>query len=69
MKETEAKEDLRVFDHEGFGTLHKNIGNEHVSAWFVRWDDGPDCAVLDFDYLWILPGQYDTPHQRNRNRN
>lgn len=55
MKPEDAKEGLRVVDSEGFGTLHENIGHKDVSEWYVHWDDGSDCAVLDFDYLEVSP--------------
>lgn len=54
MTAEEAKEGLKVFDSLGVGTLHKNTGYEHVSNWYVEWEDGEVCAVLDFDYLEIL---------------
>lgn len=47
MKAEEAKEGLKVFDTLGCGTLHKNTGNENVSEWYVKWEDGEECAVLD----------------------
>lgn len=57
MKASEAKEGLRVFDHEDIGTLHKNVGNEHVSEWYVKWNNGDECAVLSLNYLHVHPEQ------------
>lgn len=35
-----------------YGTLRPNDGYEEVSEWYVEYDDGEECAVLDFDQLW-----------------
>jgi hypothetical protein len=57
MKIQEAKEGLRVFDAQGTGTLHRNVGHENVSEWYVKWNNGDECAVLDLDYLYVHPDQ------------
>jgi hypothetical protein len=33
------------------GTLHENTENPEVSEWFVRYDDGEECAVFDFSLI------------------
>jgi hypothetical protein len=58
MKESEAKEGLRVYDYYGIGTLHKNVGYEEVSEWYIQWDkNGETNAVLSFDHLYISKNQ------------
>jgi hypothetical protein len=51
MKPEDAKEGMKVRDYLGEGTLHKNVGNEYVSEWYVKWEDGEECAVIDFGYI------------------
>jgi hypothetical protein len=34
-----------------YGILYENDHKE-VSEWYVKYDDGAECAVLDFDVLW-----------------
>jgi len=34
------------------GILHKNIDHPEVSEWYVKYDDGNDCAVLDFGQIF-----------------
>jgi hypothetical protein len=35
-----------------YGTLYRNKDYPEVSEWYVQYDDGEDCAVLDFSLLW-----------------
>lgn len=32
-----------------YGTLMKNTDYPEVSEWYIKFDDGNDCAVLDMD--------------------
>jgi hypothetical protein len=57
----ELNEGDRVFTYEytftpansrTFGTLHKNIEYPEVSEWYVKYDDGEECAVLDFRFIF-----------------
>jgi hypothetical protein len=59
-----AKEGDRVytpdFDKNGklvkiYGTLKRNVEYPNVSEWYVAYDDGLDCAVLSFDYIFFEP--------------
>lgn len=34
------------------GTLKENTEHKDVSEWYVAWDDGENCAVLNFDFIW-----------------
>jgi len=34
------------------GTLRRNTENPEVAEWYVEYDDGEDCAVLDFSLLF-----------------
>lgn len=34
------------------GSIHKNIDNPNVSEWYVHYDDGEDCAVLDLSLIF-----------------
>lgn len=47
---------VMAFDIDGrtrcFGILMENIGYKNVSDFFVKYDDGKEMAVLDFDFLW-----------------
>lgn len=57
MKESEAKEGIKVWTTDlDFsrinGTLHKNIEHPEVSKWYVKYEDGQEFAVLDFNYLY-----------------
>lgn len=44
-----------TYDFDGktkiYGTLRENEF-KNVSEWYVAYDDGNDCAVLDFKALW-----------------
>ena len=48
----------RVYTYEAFanervyGTLYKNSEFPNVSDYYVSYDDGEDCAVLDFKTLF-----------------
>jgi len=35
-----------------YGILCENTDHPEVSEWYVKYDDGAECAVLDFDFLW-----------------
>ena len=35
-----------------YGTLLKNTDYPHVSEWYVKYDDGEEFAVLDFNFIW-----------------
>lgn len=35
-----------------YGTLHKNEDFPHVSEWYVAYDDGEECAVLDMSSIF-----------------
>lgn len=35
-----------------YGTLLPNDGFEEVAEWYVAYDDGQECAVLDFKQLF-----------------
>lgn len=35
-----------------YGTLHKNTDYPHVSEWYIAYDDGHDCAVLDMSLVF-----------------
>lgn len=49
----------RVFSY-GFGyekhngTIYKNSENPNVSEWYIQYDDGLDCAVLDINAVYPL---------------
>jgi hypothetical protein len=53
------KEGDRVFSY-GFGykqhngTIHKNTEYPEVSEWYIKYDDGEDCAVLDINCVYKL---------------
>ena len=34
-----------------YGTLHKNTEHPHVSEWYIKYDDGEECAALDMFYV------------------
>lgn len=34
------------------GTIHKNEGYLEVSEWYIKYDDGFECAVLDIDGVY-----------------
>ena len=43
-------ERVSTFDINGmvlYGTIHKNIDFPQVSQWYIRFDDGIECAVVD----------------------
>jgi hypothetical protein len=48
----------RVYTYEAFtneriyGTLYKNSDFPNVSDYYVSYDDGEDCAVLDFKTIF-----------------
>jgi len=50
----------RVFSHgftdsvwvRHYGSLHKNEEFPNVSDWWIDYDDGEQCAVLDFAYVF-----------------
>jgi hypothetical protein len=51
------KEGLRayVYDVDGerhYGTVHRNVGYEHVSEWYIQCDDGGDFAILESDTVY-----------------
>lgn len=53
----EFNEGDRVFSYEldgsqVFGTIHKNKDNPDVSEWYIRYDDGEECAVLDISIVF-----------------
>ena len=35
-----------------YGTLLPNDDYKDVAEWYVEYDDGAECAVLDFGVLW-----------------
>ncbi len=35
-----------------YGTLHKNLDYPHVSDWYICYDDGMQCAVLDLSLVF-----------------
>lgn len=44
-----------TYDFDGkrfYGTLKPNEGYEHISEWYVEYDDGGEYCVLDFKQLW-----------------
>lgn len=49
----------RVYTYDAFGgnkrfygTLYKNEDYPEVSEYYVEYDDGKECAVLDFNQIW-----------------
>lgn len=59
MEKVKFKEGDRVFSY-GFGyeqhngTIHKNTEYPEVSEWYIKYDDGEECAVLDVDAVYPL---------------
>ena len=56
----EFKEGQRVyaFDIDGskcYGTLHKNTEYQNISEWYIAYDDGHECAVLDIGTVCPVP--------------
>jgi hypothetical protein len=53
-------EGYRVFTHEFtnngwckyYGTLHKNEDYPEVSEWYIDYDDGQECAVLEMSLVF-----------------
>ena len=35
-----------------YGTLHKNEDFPEVSEWYIDYDDGQECAVLDMSLVF-----------------
>jgi hypothetical protein len=35
-----------------YGTLHKNEDFSEVSEWYIAYDDGEECAVLDMSLVF-----------------
>lgn len=35
-----------------YGNLRVNENNPEVSAWYIEYDDGESCAVLDFGLVY-----------------
>jgi len=35
------------------GTLHRNVGWEHISEWYIRYDDGEEFAVVCMDTVYL----------------
>ena len=35
-----------------YGIIYENRGHKDISEWYVKYDDGAECAVLDIDFLW-----------------
>jgi len=35
-----------------YGTLRKNTDYPHVSEWYIAYDDGHDCAVLEMSLVF-----------------
>lgn len=35
-----------------YGTLHKNEDYPHVSDWYIAYDDGEECAVLELGLVF-----------------
>ncbi len=35
-----------------YGTLHKNVDYPNVSDWYIVYDDGAECAVLDTEFVY-----------------
>jgi len=35
-----------------YGTLHKNEDHPDVSEWYIAYDDGQECAVLDMSLVF-----------------
>ena len=58
-KEQKFKEGDRVFSY-GFGyekhggTIYKNTEYPEVSEWYIKYDDGEECAVIDINYVYKL---------------
>jgi len=49
MKLTEGQK-VWCYDFDGSkvkGTVHRNIGHEDVSEWYIKYEDGKEYAVLD----------------------
>lgn len=59
MGKPKFKEGDRVFSY-GFGyeqhngTIHKNTEYPEVSEWYIKYDDGEECAVLDINEVYLL---------------
>lgn len=54
-KEVKEGERVATFDIDGsmvYGTLHRNVEFPHVSDYYVKFDDGEECAVLDMDLIF-----------------
>ncbi len=35
-----------------YGTIHRNVDNPDVSDWYIDYDDGEECAVLDISLVY-----------------
>jgi hypothetical protein len=35
-----------------YGTLHKNVDYPNVSEWYINYDDGEECAVLEIKLVF-----------------
>lgn len=57
MAQIKFKEGDKVFSygflHEKYnGTLLKNTEHPEVSEWYIKYDDGIECAVLDINGVY-----------------
>jgi hypothetical protein len=53
----EFKEGERVYCfgfgyQKDYGTIHKNTEYPNVSEWYIRYDDGEECAVVDERFVF-----------------
>lgn len=58
MKLKQFKAGDRVYAHgldskKYHGTIHKNTEFPNISEWYVKYDDGKECAIIDIDSVFI----------------
>jgi|LakMenE01Jun11ns_1017448.scaffolds.fasta_scaffold7577049_1 hypothetical protein len=58
MKEGDRVYTYDLDNSKCFGTIHKNKEYPNVSEWYVKYDDGQECAVLDLSLI-IKTKQHD----------
>ena len=59
MSERDFDEGARVYTYDSFGfeqkgTIHQNSEYPDVSDYYITYDDGEECAVLDLSKVHII---------------